>query len=122
MQIFRTIVWVLLLAAFIAFSFGNFDKPIAVSIWPGYVWETRVPALVVVSFLLGALPIWLIHRGQKWRLQRRISALESAARATAKPRAQTSQAAASPAPASTTAAAAPAQPANPVNPEPTKQP
>jgi hypothetical protein len=79
MQIVRTIVWVLLLVALLGFSFFNW-KPVEVQIWDNLVLETKVPALVIVSFLLGLVPMWLIHRGLKWRLERRIAGLETAAR------------------------------------------
>ena len=82
MQIVRTIVWVALLVLLLAFSFFNW-RPVEVQIWDNLVLETKVPALVLVAFLLGLIPMWLIHRGSKWRLQRRIVTLESAARANA---------------------------------------
>ncbi|ANY19912.1 hypothetical protein A6F68_01396 [Tsuneonella dongtanensis] len=82
MQIIRTIAWALLLVVLLGFSFFNW-KPVEVQIWENLVLETKVPALVIVSFLLGLVPMWLIHRGTKWRLQRRISGLESAARSAA---------------------------------------
>ena len=56
MQIVRTIVWVLLLFALLAFSFFNW-KPVEVQIWSNTVLETKLPALVVISFLLGLLPV-----------------------------------------------------------------
>lgn len=87
MQIVRTILWVLLLVVVLAFSFGNWDRQIDVRIWPGIVWDTRVPALVIVSFLLGLLPMWLYHRGVRWRQARRIAALETATTKMASPRA-----------------------------------
>jgi hypothetical protein len=79
MQVIRTVVWVVLLFALLAFSFFNW-KPVEVQIWDNLILETKVPALVVVSFLLGLVPMWLLHRGAKWRYARRISALENAAR------------------------------------------
>ncbi|QYU66093.1 hypothetical protein J4558_13895 [Leptolyngbya sp. 15MV] len=82
MQAVRTIVWVLVLVALLAFSFLNW-RAVEVMIWPGLILETKVPALVVVSFLLGLIPTWLVHRGIKWQLDRRISSLENAARANA---------------------------------------
>jgi hypothetical protein len=83
MQIVRTIVWVALLVLLLAFSFFNW-RPVEVQIWDNLVLETKVPALVLVAFLLGLIPMWLIHRGSKWRLQRRIVTLETAARANAR--------------------------------------
>ena len=72
MQIVRTILWVALLVLLLAFSFFNW-RPVEVQIWDNLVLETKIPALVVTSFLLGLIPMWLVHRGSKWRLQRRIS-------------------------------------------------
>lgn len=81
MQVVRTIVWVLVLVALLAFSYFNW-RPVEVTIWDNLVVETKVPALVIVSFLLGLIPMWLVHRGSKWRLGRRISSLESSVRST----------------------------------------
>jgi uncharacterized integral membrane protein len=82
MQIVRMIVWVLLLAVLLIFSINNWN-PVEVKIWEGLVLETKVPALVVVAFLLGLIPMWLLHRATKWQLHRRIGSLEAAARAAA---------------------------------------
>ena len=79
MQIVRTVIWVLLLAALLVFSAFNWT-PVEVKIWQGLVLETKIPALVIVAFLLGLLPMWLLHQGSKWRLNRRISSLETAPR------------------------------------------
>lgn len=116
MQIVRTIVWVLLLLALLIFSINNWD-PVEVKIWEGLVLETKIPALVIVSFLLGLLPMWLLHRGTKWRLKRRIGALENAVRTTAQ--------SADPAPAtavSTAPGETPPQPAEQPTPHEKEQP
>ena len=82
MQIVRTIIWVLILFGLLAFSFFNW-KPVEVTLWSNMVLETKVPALVIVAFLLGLIPMWLYHRGVKWRQARRITSLETAARSNA---------------------------------------
>ena len=82
MQIVRTIVWVLLLVALLLFSINNWN-PVEVKIWDGLVLETKIPALVVVAFLIGLLPMWMLHRAARWNADRRIASLESAARAAA---------------------------------------
>jgi hypothetical protein len=78
MQIVRTIVWVLLLAALLVFSAFNWN-PVEVKIWEGLVLETKIPALVVIAFLLGLVPMWLMHRVSQWYYKRRLGSLESAA-------------------------------------------
>jgi lipopolysaccharide assembly protein A len=82
MKIVRTIVWVLLLTALLVFSAFNW-KPVEVKIWEGMVLETKIPALVVIAFLVGLVPMWLLHRANRWNNERRIASLESAARAAA---------------------------------------
>ena len=80
MQIIRTIIWVLIAVALLVFAFNNW-APVTVKIWEGLVLETKIPALVIIAFLAGLVPMWLVHRGAKWRLERRISTLENAMRA-----------------------------------------
>jgi hypothetical protein len=82
MQIVRTIIWGIILVALLAFSFFNWD-PVEVTLWENLVLETKVPALVIVSFLLGLIPMWAYHRSVKWSLNRRIRSLENAARSNA---------------------------------------
>src|SRR5690349_6858967 len=82
MKIVRTVVWVLLLIALLIFSVNNWN-PIEVKIWEGLVLETKIPALVVIAFLIGMVPMWLLHRATRWNFDRRVASLESAARASA---------------------------------------
>lgn len=79
MKIIRTVVWVVILIALLLFSLNNWD-PVNVKIWEDLILETKLPALVLASFLVGILPMWLLHRGRIWRLNRRIASLENAAR------------------------------------------
>jgi hypothetical protein len=78
MQIVRTIVWVLLGIALLIFSINNWN-PVVVKIWEGLVLETKIPALVMIAFLLGLVPMWLMHRVSQWYYNRRIGSLENAA-------------------------------------------
>lgn len=80
MQFVRTLLWLIALVAFVILTVLNWETTLAMRIWPGYVWDTRLPAIIIAAFLLGLVPTWLIHRGTKWRLKRRISHLETAAR------------------------------------------
>ena len=79
MQVIRTAVWVVLLIALLLFSINNWST-VEVTIWENLILETRLPVLVVVSFLLGLVPMWLLHVAGRWRMKRRISVLEAVAR------------------------------------------
>lgn len=80
MQIVRTIVWVLLLVVLLLFSINNWQD-VEVKIWENLILQTKLPALVIVSFLMGLVPMWLLHKGLRWRFNRRISALENTVKA-----------------------------------------
>ena len=84
MQIIRTIVWVVVLIALLLFSLNNWTT-IEVKIWEGLLLETKLPVLVVVSFFMGLIPMWLLHKAGKWRLNRRINTLENTVKATSTP-------------------------------------
>ena len=85
MAIVRTIIWVLVTIVLVLFTINNW-QPVEVRIWSTLLLETKLPALVILAFLLGLVPMWLIHRATLWRQRRRIAYLETAAaRATAAP-------------------------------------
>ena len=83
MQIVRTVIWVLLLVGLLLFSIANWDPTVTVRIWDDIVVDTKIPAIVIVSFMIGFLPMWLYYRGSKWSMQRKVANLESAARTAA---------------------------------------
>lgn len=79
MQVVRTIVWVLLAVALVLFSIANWT-PVTLHVWNGLLIDTMLPALVILAFALGFVPMWLLHRGAMWQAKRRIAALELAAK------------------------------------------
>lgn len=79
MRMIRTIVWALLLVGLVLFSVTNWTS-VTIRIWDDLIWETRLPALVILSFLAGLLPMWLLHQAGRWRWRRRITALEAVTR------------------------------------------
>lgn len=80
MQIIRTVIWVLVLVALGLFTLNNW-QPVEVKLWEGIILETKLPALVLTSFLIGFLPMWLLHKGVRWRLNRRIGLMENTVKA-----------------------------------------
>lgn len=80
MQIIRTVIWVLVLVALGLFTLNNW-QPVEVKLWEGIILETKLPALVIVSFLMGFLPMWLLHKGVRWQLNRRIGLMENTVKA-----------------------------------------
>ena len=76
MQIVRTIVWAIIVSALAVFAYANWFR-IDVTIWSNVVLNTPLPMIILTSFLAGFLPMWIFHRAARWRMQRRITSLET---------------------------------------------
>lgn len=86
MQVIRTIVWVVITAILVAFIAMNWERA-PVNFWPleddylKFDWPVGIIALFF--YLLGLVPMWLFHRAGRWRMNRRITALENSVRVAA---------------------------------------
>ena len=43
--------------------------------------ETKLPAIVIISILIGFLPTWLVYRANKWQFNRKLGTLAANQRA-----------------------------------------
>lgn len=80
----RSILLVLLTVVLVAFIAINWTK-VPVNFWPldngEYLnFEWPVGFIVLISFMAGVVPMWLLHKGARWRLNRRIAILENSVR------------------------------------------
>ena len=75
MQAIRTIIWVIVAVIMTVFAVAN-SQPVTVVVWPGSVAELPLSILIILVFLLGFLPPFLLILGNRWRLNRRISQQE----------------------------------------------
>jgi hypothetical protein len=87
MQFLRTAFWVVLAVAIALFCKAN-NRPTEIKIWGDIVWETRIWFPILIAFLVGAVPFWIIARTTRWRMKRKLESTERAliaATATAAP-------------------------------------
>jgi putative membrane protein len=76
MNFLKTLFWVVVTAVAMVFSVNNWSPIFPVQLWGGFVADTHVPVLMIGSFLLGFLPMLIIHRARLWSLRRRLATLE----------------------------------------------
>jgi putative membrane protein len=75
MQFLKTLFWVLIAVLVVLFSTHNwFD--VTVNLWGDIQADIKLPVLLLIFFLLGFLPTWLISRARIWSHRRRIEAME----------------------------------------------
>lgn len=84
MRFLKTLIWVTVIIGLVVFATNNW-APVSVSLWGGLRLDTKLPALVIVAFLLGFMPLYILHRTQVWRMKRRILTLEGSQRTVVPP-------------------------------------
>ena len=75
MQFLRTVFWALVAAIAALFAWVNWN-PVTINLWASLQADIKLPVLLLLAFLLGWLPTWLIHRARLWTLNRRLDAFE----------------------------------------------
>ena len=86
MQALRTLGWVIITIVLVAFVAINWT-PVRVNFWPleqGYLYfDWPIGFVALAFFVLGLLPMWLVHRAFRWRTAKRLAAMENSLRAAA---------------------------------------
>jgi hypothetical protein len=77
MQFLKTLFWVALAVAAVIFSFNNWEVA-QVRLWNGLILDAKLPVLLLLAFLLGFLPPYILLQTSRWRLKRRLDATERA--------------------------------------------
>lgn len=77
MQFLKTAFWVVVAVAVALFCKANWAS-VPVKLWGDLVADIKLPILMALAFLLGAVPFWIALRATRWRLRRRLDASEKA--------------------------------------------
>jgi uncharacterized integral membrane protein len=75
MQFLKTLLWVLVAVIVVLFASRNWTS-VTLNLWGDIQADINLPLLLLVFFLLGFLPTWLVMRTRIWSHRRRIEALE----------------------------------------------
>jgi len=75
MQFLKTLAWVLVAVVVSFFVYRNWT-PVTLNLWDDIQADIKIPVLLLIFFLLGFLPTWLVMRARMWGYRRRVDALE----------------------------------------------
>lgn len=75
MQFLKTVFWVLVAIVLALFAKANW-RPVTLKLWNDIVADVQLPLLLLIVFLLGFLPIWLVMRARIWSMRRRLDVFE----------------------------------------------
>jgi uncharacterized integral membrane protein len=71
MQFLKTLFWVLLAVILVLFASRNWSDA-TLNLWGDIQVDIKLPLLMLMVFLLGFLPLFLVHRTRLWTLKRRL--------------------------------------------------
>jgi len=75
MQFLKTLFWCLL--AFVAAMFTrNNWTTVPVNLWGGLIAEINLPLLLLITFLVGLLPMLGVYHAARWRMRSRLATAE----------------------------------------------
>ncbi len=75
MNFLKTLFWVVLAVLAAIFATANWTD-VTVVLWGGLAADIKLPALLGLAMLIGAVPTYLILKGQIWALRRRLTVIE----------------------------------------------
>ena len=81
MQFLKTLFWVVLAVVLVVFASFNWTA-VPIRLWGGLIADVKLPVLILIAFLLGMIPMLVLHTAKMWRMKRRIEAYERQVAAT----------------------------------------
>jgi uncharacterized integral membrane protein len=75
MNFLRTLFWVVLAVSLAIFANRNWND-VTVTLWGNIQADVKLPFLLLITFLVGFLPPYLIMRGRVWNLRRKLAVAE----------------------------------------------
>ena len=75
MNFLKTLFWVVVAVSLAIFATRNWND-VTVSLWGSLQADVKLPIMLLLTFLVGFLPPYLLLRGRIWRLRRKLALAE----------------------------------------------
>jgi lipopolysaccharide assembly protein A len=72
LRFLKILFWLILAVLVTLFAAQNW-RDVTIDLWGDLQADIKIPLLILVIFLLGFLPTWLIYRTRLWRVQNRVT-------------------------------------------------
>lgn len=81
MRFLKTLFWLVVAVLVTLFAAQNW-RDVTIDLWGNLQADVKMPVLLIIAFLIGFLPTWLIYRTRLWRVNNRVSIPQRDARRT----------------------------------------
>ena len=75
MQFLKTLFWVLVAVVVVLFAARNWT-PVTLNLWGDIQADIKIPILLLIFFVLGFLPTYLVMRTRLWTHRRKLESFE----------------------------------------------
>ena len=75
MNFLKTLFWVVVAVSLAIFATRNWND-VTVSLWGNLQADVKLPVMLLLTFLVGFLPTFLVLRGRIWALRRKLALAE----------------------------------------------
>ena len=75
MNFLKTLFWVVVAVSLAIFATRNWND-VTVSLWGNLQADVKLPIMLLLTFLVGFLPTFLVLRGRIWALRRKLALAE----------------------------------------------
>ena len=72
MRFLNTLFWIVIAALVSVFSAHNW-RDVTVDLWGNLQADIKMPILLLIAFLIGLVPTWLIFRARLWQVNNRVT-------------------------------------------------
>jgi len=72
LRFLKTLFWIVVAALVTLFAARNW-RDVTVDLWDSLQADIKLPVLLLLVFLIGFLPTWLVFRAKLWRLTNRVT-------------------------------------------------
>lgn len=75
MQFLKTLLWIVIAVSLAIMASQNWND-VSINLWGNLQVDIKLPILLLLTFLIGFLPIYFIMRGRLWSLRRKLTLAE----------------------------------------------
>jgi hypothetical protein len=75
MRFLASLFWICALLVAVLFARNNW-QPVTIRLWGDQLVDSWLPVLLGLSFLIGLIPYFILHRASRWSLNRKLASTQ----------------------------------------------
>jgi lipopolysaccharide assembly protein A len=68
----KILFWLVVAVVVTMFAMQNW-RDVTIDLWGNLQADIKIPMLLLIAFLIGFVPVWMVYRTKLWRLNNKVS-------------------------------------------------